>query len=161
MGKPVGDKGKVKIRATEYVCPECECREEDVCRAAALSTSAGNEYYFKPEGLSLQVERQKGKWDTIIVERFNIISTMPKHAPPGTYPRHLNYEVSWGDFSSLTEDEREKYAENIEEAIWDWWSDTGRNIDSGKTAAIVPILRNLKVGDEIVIEKYGAQTKNP
>lgn len=23
MGKPIGDKGKVKIRATEYCCPEC------------------------------------------------------------------------------------------------------------------------------------------
>lgn len=39
MGKPRGKDGKVKIRATYYICPECEHEEEKVKYEETLTAS--------------------------------------------------------------------------------------------------------------------------
>ncbi|MCF7860636.1 hypothetical protein K9M79_00195 [Candidatus Woesearchaeota archaeon] len=39
MGKPIGKEGKVKIRASEYVCPECGHTEQKKEHEATLTLS--------------------------------------------------------------------------------------------------------------------------
>ncbi|HLD72876.1 MAG TPA: hypothetical protein VJA23_04785 [Candidatus Nanoarchaeia archaeon] len=71
MGKPVGDKGSIKIRADKYVCPSCSYEEDKATHEASLKLEA---IYTCPkckkEGESVaEYKRKKYKGvDSFIVE---------------------------------------------------------------------------------------------